>query len=384
MSLLWLFPAGLAALAALLLPLLIHLARRDQQQLIDFAALRWLSAKPRPRHRIRFDDWPLLLVRLLLLALLAVLLARPALQGLRDATPRVVVVPGVTLDSARAAFTGQEARWLWLAPGFPAIDQNTTPATAEPAITSLLRELDATLPAEAALTVILPSTVDGWDAQRLQLSRDVDWQVIEAPVAALPATPRPAPQLQVRHDNEGAAALPYLRAVNQAWHPGATLASADDSQAFAGADGVRVWLSAKPLPADLLDGSDNGGVLLVDARQPLPKDAQRTPLWQDAGGRPLIEQVVHGTHRWLRWTTAMQPTTLPVLLDAGFPQHLQAVLQPTPVARRALATAMQPGTGATTSPPAVRELADWLVVAIALLFLQERWLASAARRRRQP
>ena len=78
MTVLWLFPAGLAALAALLLPLLIHLARRDQQQLIDFAALRWLAAKPRPRHRIRFDEWPLLLVRLLLLALLAGLLARPA------------------------------------------------------------------------------------------------------------------------------------------------------------------------------------------------------------------------------------------------------------------------------------------------------------------
>ena len=100
MSLAWLFPAGLAALATLLLPLLIHLARRDEQQRLDFAALRWLSAKPRPRRRIRFDEWPLLLVRLLLLALLAVLLARPALHGIEDNTPRVAIAPGV--DAATA------------------------------------------------------------------------------------------------------------------------------------------------------------------------------------------------------------------------------------------------------------------------------------------
>ncbi|TQT81878.1 hypothetical protein DB758_11845, partial [Xanthomonas perforans] len=51
MNLLLLFPTGLAALAALLLPLLIHLARRSEHRPTDFAALRWLRALPRPRHR---------------------------------------------------------------------------------------------------------------------------------------------------------------------------------------------------------------------------------------------------------------------------------------------------------------------------------------------
>ncbi len=64
-------PAALAALVALLLPLLLHLARRDATRPTPFAALRWLRERPRPRRRLRFDDWPLLLVRLLLLALLA-------------------------------------------------------------------------------------------------------------------------------------------------------------------------------------------------------------------------------------------------------------------------------------------------------------------------
>ena len=40
-----LFPLGLAALAAWLLPLLIHLARRHPYTPLDFAALRWLRAQ---------------------------------------------------------------------------------------------------------------------------------------------------------------------------------------------------------------------------------------------------------------------------------------------------------------------------------------------------
>ena len=61
MSLGFLLPAGLLALASLLLPLLIHLARRPQHRVIDFAAMRWLVQGERPRRRLRFEDLPLLL-----------------------------------------------------------------------------------------------------------------------------------------------------------------------------------------------------------------------------------------------------------------------------------------------------------------------------------
>ena len=95
MNLAFLLPAAFAALAALLLPLLIHLARRSEQRPTDFAALRWLRAKPKPRRRIRFDEWPLLVARLLLLAALVLLLARPVLFGSAGDAPWVAVVPGV-------------------------------------------------------------------------------------------------------------------------------------------------------------------------------------------------------------------------------------------------------------------------------------------------
>ncbi|MBC7991570.1 MAG: BatA domain-containing protein, partial [Luteimonas sp.] len=71
MTLSLLLPIGLAALAALLLPLLVHLARRSEQRLVPFAALRWLQAKPQPRRKRRFEEHWLLLLRLLLLAALA-------------------------------------------------------------------------------------------------------------------------------------------------------------------------------------------------------------------------------------------------------------------------------------------------------------------------
>src|SRR5205085_6822706 len=60
MNLVLLWPAGLAALAALAVPLLLHLRRAQDTQRVDFAALRWLSPRRRPRHRLRLREWLLL------------------------------------------------------------------------------------------------------------------------------------------------------------------------------------------------------------------------------------------------------------------------------------------------------------------------------------
>ena len=63
MTPLLLAPLGLAALAALIVPILIHLRRRTEEVPVDFAALRWLDALPRPRSKLRFDELLLLAVR---------------------------------------------------------------------------------------------------------------------------------------------------------------------------------------------------------------------------------------------------------------------------------------------------------------------------------
>ena len=128
MTLSLLLPAALAALASLLLPLLLHLARRDSVRPLDFAALRWLRARPRPRRRLRFDEWPLLLLRLLLLALLALWLARPVLHGAPDLRPMVVVMPGVPASALPAQKLPENAHRHWLAQGLLALDA-PSPAT---------------------------------------------------------------------------------------------------------------------------------------------------------------------------------------------------------------------------------------------------------------
>jgi hypothetical protein len=96
-----LLPSALAALAALLLPLIIHLSRRSEQRVTDFAALRWLSIKLRPRRKIIFQEKLLLLLRLLLLIALALFLAKPVSFHTPAAKHWVLVVPGVDIDAVK-------------------------------------------------------------------------------------------------------------------------------------------------------------------------------------------------------------------------------------------------------------------------------------------
>ena len=124
MSFALLAPLGLAALAALVVPIVVHLVRRLELRTTEFAALRWISERIRPRRRLRFERPWLLLLRLALLALLALLLARPVLTQPPGAqASRVLVAPGSDLAAARRAVSSRTADWRWLAPGFPA-DRN--------------------------------------------------------------------------------------------------------------------------------------------------------------------------------------------------------------------------------------------------------------------
>jgi hypothetical protein len=88
-------PLGLVGLLAAAIPVIIHIARRTENRSIDFAALRWLEARPNPRRSLTVDERWLLALRLLLLTLLAVWLARPALLNASDRRPVVAVAPGV-------------------------------------------------------------------------------------------------------------------------------------------------------------------------------------------------------------------------------------------------------------------------------------------------
>ena len=273
MNLVLLLPLGLAALIAWLVPLLVHLRRRSEQHRTDFAALRWLPARAHPRSRLRFEEWPLLLVRLLLLAALALLLAKPMLFGGPQAKQWLVVSPNVDRTAIPAESNGVERRWL--AVGFPPIDE-AAPPSSQP-IGSLLRELDATLPADTRLTVLVPGQLDGADAKRPVLHRRVDWQVVDRiAVADKPSMAqqlKPRPPLVVRHDDSHTSAVRYFRAAAIAWQaasPAARTARkpasgdiAPTGKPLPTTDKPLVWLASGPLPGPLLEWIADGGTALA-------------------------------------------------------------------------------------------------------------------------
>ncbi|MBO9662023.1 BatA domain-containing protein [Dokdonella sp.] len=380
MSLALLAPLGLAALAALALPLLIHLVRRLELQTTPFAALRWISERVRPQRRLRFERLWLLLLRLVLLAALALLLARPVWNG--DAQPARswgVVAPGVALGDARAAVGAGEAEWHWLAPGFPRTDE--APPSSTVAVASLLRELDAELPSAAKLAVVVPEQLGGLDGERPRLSRAVDWRSVPARAPEAASWSNAAPiRLAVRYAPESADSLRYLRAAVAAWNQREAGRYAFDAQPaevpLAETTTWLVWL-APPAPA-LTQWLDRGGTALVAGRA----DAGGEPLWRDASGRVLARQSSDGAGRTIALAGALTPADLPPLLDADFPDRLRAAFAGAPPAPdRAPAAVAAPrvderiAASAAQSPANARPLDAWLAWLIAGLFLLERIVA---------
>ncbi|MGE6334467.1 BatA domain-containing protein [Stenotrophomonas sp. NPDC077659] len=367
-----LFPLGLAALAAWLLPLLIHLARRHPYTPLDFAALRWLRTQIRPRQRIRFDDWPLLLVRLLLLAALALLLARPVLSdGAPSPSTWTVVAPG--LDAGALRGSSEDGRWHWLAPGFPSIDQ---PAPSTPApLPSLLRELDAQLPAGTALTVHVPDPLPGLDGARLQLSRPVQWQ----PHAVVPTHAQasvPALRLRVSADAP-ASARQWVGALQRAWSTQPASAELPANTLPARGE-IAAWGRTSALPAGWQAWLRAGGSVIT-AAAPAP---QASVLLRSAEGAPLLWQQRVGRGRLLSLPGEWNAAHNSALRDARLPQALLLALQPPAPPRLGNAQDQAPQQAVLPAmTPAPRELPPWLLLAIVLLFALERGMASRMARR---
>lgn len=372
MSLSLLFPMGLLALAALLVPLLIHLARRHHYAPLEFAALRWLRAKARPRQRIRFDEWPLLLVRLLLLAALALLLARPLLHGAPvHAPPWLVVAPGLAPVTVPE---GSEGRWL--APGFPPL-QETAPGTTQP-LASLLRELDQQLPTGTALTVYVPDPMPGLDGERPRLSRAVEWRPVAAPINA--TTGDTAPRLRVSGAapaTDDAQTLRMLDAVQRAWNAQPLSAPLEGDAVPANGE-IGVWRSDAPLSDAWRTWVEAGNrVLALSATAVADKG---TPILTDSEGKPALARHALGRGQVLRFTAALTPDALPILRDPAFPRRLLEQLHPAAVPQIAPAATQRPLTGAAAPVMQPRDLSPWLLIAILCLFALERWMATSRRR----
>jgi hypothetical protein len=337
-------PIGLAALAALALPLLIHLLRRPQDRVVLFAAWRYLAEPPRPRERLQLRHWLLLALRMLLIAVLALLLSQMIWRGIDKAAPAVTV--------------------LW-----PGVDASTAPdhalQLAADAPASRLRQLDSELPPGTALTVRVPEIVTGLDAERLRLSREVLWEVVPgASPAALESRPI---KISIRSDGEGNAELPTVHALLQAWQSQGRVIAADTAAQDVAIDadsGLLFWLGGKPTP-EVERWIAQGGHALM-SRQPdgIAADAPWTLHTQGRGGS-------------LRFSDPFDASRVTALREPQVPLQLAAVLLPRPVIDRAAAVAAKPLLGARAGEAPGTPLDTVLVLIAALLFAAERlWLAA--------
>lgn len=379
MTLTLLFPPGLAALASLLVPLAIHIARRSEQRLTEFAALRWLRERPKPRSRLRFDERLLLILRLLLLALAALWLAEPVLIGAASKQPYVAVIPGARYDGNRE----DRERAHWLAPGFPSLD-TPRPSGHLPAA-SLIRELDASLPPGVSVTIVAPSILEGADAERPRLSRRIRWHIAGGAGPAPALHKAPLPRIAIRADEAHRSSLLYLRAAAAAWAAPGDPAPLHAASPFAPLPPTNVtlfWMAGGSLPDSLMSWVARGGQAVIASDALWPDRIAAFPVWFDARGGILARKGKSGSGQLIHLSRSLSPSQMPLLLDSDFPDRLRDLIAPAPPPTRAPAADYAPLTGGPQPLPRPDDLRPWLAVLIAALLCAERWFAT--RRSRGP
>src|SRR5690606_34918175 len=127
-------------------------------------------------------------------------------------------------------------------------------------------------------------------------------------------------------------------------------------------DAIRNWVG------------EGGRALLVD-----DDAAAGAVLWRDEQGVVLAGEEILGNGQLIHLRGPLTAEAMPALLDADFPQRLQALLQPRlPPPARAHAEAVQPRLATEALPRFAQstDLTAWLGLLIGLVFLIERVLAT--------
>ena len=317
-------PLGLLGLLGLALPLLIHLQRQLQCDPVDFAALRWLPAAVRPRRRLRLQQWLLLALRMALVALVAVLLAQPVGGEFNDAPRWVLTHPAL---AAPVSSEEDSTEYRWLAPGFPPIKQE--PSADAGAISSLLRELDAALPAETEMVVRMPAVVAGFDAERLQLRRQPVFEVV-AEQNSPSATARAPAHWSIRLDDPQHPSIRYLRAAISVLTPtaesergsslpGVVAESAALAQPVPAGSQVVWWLSDNPPLEDpaMADWLVQGGTLIW--LPGAPTEVLGTPVWRSTSSQRQLLARRQGAGWLLQPDLPLTAANFAEVLDPDFP-----------------------------------------------------------------
>ena len=379
-------PVWLAALAALSVPIALHLWTRRPGRLVRVGSIKHLGGPAPAARRLRLDEPWLLLLRAAVLAALVLALARPYLAGGARPEPAVwalverAAAGDAVVDSLRLA--GAAVRLL--EPGLPQLAKATSPSVSDaingtPAadVWSLLREADHIAPAGTRLVVVATPRLTAAAGERPLVYSDVKWIVPRAaPIDSSSGAPAPAgAQPPADTASLGPVARSatifagrsrqydarYLAAALGAASAGTgesiRLLPADSAvgaAAHARAGDWLVWLADTAIPAELVTAAESGAVVLSD----LPDDgvlearvlmADRMPgivvrhaalpdsvltqsaivpvtLWEDGAGRPLL--VARRTGAGIRLDHAGRFAEGSLVLDPSFPELIARLWNP--------------------------------------------------------
>lgn len=369
----FLSPLWLAALAALLLPLLLHLISRGRGKRVRVGSIALLAATARRRaHRLQPSQLLLLLVRCLLLSALALTLAAPLgprLVAADEGAVTVLVSPALLAargagETEGATFGALEARLATghpvrlLVSGLPPWEEGEPlPADGGVDLWSLLAEADRALAPGTHLAIFAADRLADLRGERPTLRHPFTWHAVALPVAPTSLAPVAARGVEVAIYTapERADAAAHVRAALAAIGEVAELAvTVRQEAAGEGAVGepdadLILWLADAPVPAQLMDAVAAGGVLVRDAAAPYTDcDATVHPpaggrlvlrrcapaagedaavLWRDSNGAPFLTAMPAGDGMVYALHSRFDPAWSDFVLQPLFPRWLLAHLE---------------------------------------------------------
>ena len=392
-------PLWLLGLAAVGLPVALHLRGERPGRVVRVGSVRWLEGAPAAwAPATRLTRIPLLLLRCSVVATLALALARPYASGApgHSAGAWVLVAPEVARhplpDSLRRLGPAR-----LLAAGLPPLDETTPAPPMFPTdIWSLLREADAAAPAGIRLVLVAPATLRLLHGARPELRHEVQWHAV-AGDSTMPGAREALGAVTILagtgRDQDARYLAAAFRAAATARREDATIA------ALPAADSARgvvtpwiAWLGPLPVPAALERRLREGARLLTDGDTSAVAEGDRV-VWRGADGGPLLVAHARGRGVHYRLRGRFHPSALPAVLRPEFaewidtlwaPAPLRATapdlpvsrLQRTPVVRRDLSVAPLDSAG---GPERGRRTAALLLAAAAICWLAERAITARDR-----
>jgi len=374
----WQYPAALIALIGVVVPLIIHLLDRGSARQLDFAPLHLLEDLPRASlRRLRLRERLLWLLRSLLVAIAAILLASPALRPAPLAAQAwLLVQPGLE-EAVDASVASLSQRWgidpgaidvRWLEPGFA---PSSIPAQARERgdFWGVLLAADTRLSPGARLAVIANPRAADLGPVRPRLSRPVEWLTSgEYSGSTPPGENGPSLAVYVDAAPSRSALIPVLTAAVDAWRRGLG-AAVDIVDEPAHADWI-LYAPAGALPEAVEDAVAGGALLLTDS----PAFAKSAATSSSEFGRRRI-----GSGLWLRqpqdWTALVAGSG-----DFAFPLRLWRDLGAARLASLPPGIAIPreqaaPVSGAAPRAAPPHSLTPILGVLLLWLLALERWLS---------